>query len=82
MPDVQQLVGRPGFSDLPAVASGRVYLIDHSYFSRPGPRLADGVELLYQLLWEVSPSVAGCSGGAVLRIQYDGPDGASTWVPL
>lgn len=33
------------------MASGRVYVIDHSLFSRPGPRLVDGVELLAQLLW-------------------------------
>ena len=25
---------------------GEVYLIDHSYFSRPGPRTIDGLELL------------------------------------
>jgi hypothetical protein len=53
MPDVERLVAQPGFRDLPAVASGSVYLIDHSYFSRPGPRLVDGVELLYHLLWEL-----------------------------
>jgi iron complex transport system substrate-binding protein len=33
--------------DLPAIRNGRVYAIDgNSYTSRPGPRLADGVELL------------------------------------
>jgi iron complex transport system substrate-binding protein len=35
-----------GWRDLSAVQSGEVYLIDHSYFSRPGPRTVDGVELL------------------------------------
>lgn len=35
-----------GWRDLSAVQSGEVYLIDHSYFSRPGPRTIDGVELL------------------------------------
>ena len=35
-----------GWRDLSAVRSGEVYLIDHSYFSRPGPRTIDGVELL------------------------------------
>lgn len=52
MPDVTRLTQQPGFRDLPAVKSGRVYVIDHSYFSRPGPRLVDGAELLYKLLWE------------------------------
>jgi hypothetical protein len=61
MPDVERLVARPGFRDLPAVASGRVYLIDHSYFSRPGPRLVDGVELLYNLLWELPHGHVGAS---------------------
>jgi iron complex transport system substrate-binding protein len=36
---------------LPAVRTGRVYAIDgNSYTSRPGPRLADGVELLHACL--------------------------------
>ena len=34
--------------DLPAIRNGRVYAIDgNSYTSRPGPRLANGVELLH-----------------------------------
>jgi iron complex transport system substrate-binding protein len=34
--------------ELPAMRNGRVYAIDgNSYTSRPGPRLADGVELLH-----------------------------------
>lgn len=37
----------PGWKDLPAVRRGRVYAVDGSgYFSRPGPRLAGGVEIL------------------------------------
>ena len=36
-----------GWSALPAVRDGRVYALDgSSYFSRPGPRLAAGVEIL------------------------------------
>jgi iron complex transport system substrate-binding protein len=36
-----------GWRDLPAVRNGRVYALDAtSYFSRPGPRLADGLEIL------------------------------------
>jgi iron complex transport system substrate-binding protein len=43
--------GQPvGWKDLPAVRNGRVLVVDaNSYFSRPGPRLADGVALLAQL---------------------------------
>ncbi len=37
----------PGWNALPAVRAGRVYAVDAtSYFSRPGPRLAQGVEIL------------------------------------
>jgi iron complex transport system substrate-binding protein len=39
-----------GWSDLPAVRNGRVFAVDaNSYFSRSGPRLADGVAILAQL---------------------------------
>jgi iron complex transport system substrate-binding protein len=41
----------PGWQDLPAVRSARVFCVDAtSYFSRPGPRLADGVEILAHIL--------------------------------
>jgi iron complex transport system substrate-binding protein len=41
----------PGWMDLPAVRSHRVYVVDGSaYFSRPGPRLVDSLELLAHLL--------------------------------
>lgn len=40
-----------GWQDLPAVRAGCVYAVDaNSYFSRPGPRLATGVEILFTLL--------------------------------
>ena len=29
--------------------AGEVYLIDHVYFSRPGPRVVQGLEILAQL---------------------------------
>jgi iron complex transport system substrate-binding protein len=35
--------------ELPAVRAGRVAAVDASYFSRPGPRLADGVEILARI---------------------------------
>ena len=40
-----------GWSDLPAVEAGNVYAVDSSaYFSRPGPRLIDGLELLASII--------------------------------
>ncbi len=41
----------PGWKDLLAVNEGRVFVVDaSSYFSRPGPRLAGGVELLAHMI--------------------------------
>jgi iron complex transport system substrate-binding protein len=40
-----------GWNDLPAVRSGNVFALNgNAYFSRPGPRLVDGLEILAQLL--------------------------------
>jgi iron complex transport system substrate-binding protein len=37
----------PGWEDVPAARSGRVYVADGSqYFNRPGPRLVDSLEML------------------------------------
>lgn len=45
--DLSILYHYPGWRDLPCVRSRRVYLVDGSaYFSRPGPRLVDSLELL------------------------------------
>jgi iron complex transport system substrate-binding protein len=49
--DVPLLHHVPGWVDLPAVRAGRVYVVDGSaYFSRPGPRLVDSLELMAHLL--------------------------------
>ncbi len=49
--DAAAIVDLPGFADLPAVRAGRVFATDGSaYFSRPGPRLIDGIEILAALL--------------------------------
>ncbi len=58
-----------GCEKLPAVCQGRIFAVDgSSYFSRPGPRLAAGVEILANIfhpdLGIVSPpsgSVANCA---------------------
>ena len=45
------LPGLPGWDELPAVRQGRVWAVDaNSYFSRPAPRLVEGVEILAHLL--------------------------------
>jgi iron complex transport system substrate-binding protein len=45
------LRAKPGWAKLAAVRSGRVYFADgNAYFNRPGPRLADTVEILAEML--------------------------------
>ena len=40
-----------GWSELPAVKAGKVFAVSgHAYFSRPGPRLVDGLEILAQII--------------------------------
>jgi iron complex transport system substrate-binding protein len=47
------LLGSPGFSELAAARTRNVFAVDAtSYFSRPGPRLVDGVEIL---AWALHP---------------------------
>ena len=49
--DMPGLMRLPGYAELPAVRSSRVYLVNGSdYFSRPGPRLADSLEMLASLI--------------------------------
>lgn len=48
--DVPLLRERPGWMEIPAVSDGRVFAANGSaHFSRPGPRLVDGVEVLASL---------------------------------
>ena len=66
-----------GWRRLPAVRKGEVYAVDgNSYFSRPGPRLLDGIEILAHILhpqrW---PQTA--APGTVFRL-ISPPAGASS----
>ena len=47
--EVPWLAEQEGWASLPAVNLGEVYLLDHAYFSRPGPRIVQGLEILAQL---------------------------------
>lgn len=49
--EVELLKRLEGWTVLPAVQNGRVWAVDaNSYFSRPGPRLVDGLELAASIL--------------------------------
>jgi iron complex transport system substrate-binding protein len=50
LPTRERVLGRAGWQDTPAVRSGRVFVLKEDLFGRPGPRLADGVEALADLL--------------------------------
>jgi len=53
--NMPSLSDRPEWSSLKAVKKGTVYIVDgNQYFNRPGPRLADSLEIMAQL---VSPEV-------------------------
>ena len=49
--DLELLKARTDYASLTAVKTGRVYVLDgNAYFSRPGPRLVDSLEILSRLL--------------------------------
>ena len=49
--DLPLLQAREGWADLPAVRDGRIYAVDGSqYFSRPGPRVVDSLEITAEIL--------------------------------
>jgi iron complex transport system substrate-binding protein len=59
------LHGLPGWEQLPAVKRGHVYALNGSaYFSRPGPRLVNGLEILARIIhpeiidWSIPPADA------------------------
>jgi iron complex transport system substrate-binding protein len=78
--DLPLLRSVPGWQDIPAVRSGRVYVTDGShYFSRPGPRLVDSLEILAHTLHpDVQPLPDGLPRPLrVGRAGLDGPSGIS-----
>jgi iron complex transport system substrate-binding protein len=59
LPTQARILARPGWQDTPAVRSGRAFVLAEDLFGRPGPRLADGVERLAELLGPVAPTRSG-----------------------
>ncbi len=63
--EVHLLMQREGWRTLPAVQNGRVYVVDASaYFSRSGPRLVDGLEIMAEILHPELFSGTVLEGGA------------------
>ena len=74
---IDELAHRSGWDTLPAVTKGRVYVVDASaYFSRPGPRLVDGLELLARILHSESFPKLAPSHAALKSVPR--PAGASS----
>lgn len=49
--DVPLLEAKPGWGELKAVRTGRVFVTDgNQYFNRPGPRLVESLEMLAEIL--------------------------------
>lgn len=68
---IGELAERPGWAALPAVREGRVFAANGSaYFSRPGPRLVDGLELLARILHPELATVPAARDAA-LRIAFE-----------
>jgi iron complex transport system substrate-binding protein len=52
MREMYWLTDNPRWSGLRAVRNGRVYLVDgNQYFNRPGPRVAECLEIVAEILW-------------------------------
>ena len=63
-----------GWHQIPAVQNDRIYAVDaNSYFSRPGPRLSEGVALLATILHPTRLGANSARGGESVRhIQSQG----------
>jgi iron complex transport system substrate-binding protein len=44
---------REGWSDIPAIANGRVFAVSEAWLGRPGPRLLDGIEKLREIVSKI-----------------------------
>jgi iron complex transport system substrate-binding protein len=71
--DLPILKNYAGWADLPAVRAGRVVAVDgNAYFTRPGPRLIEGLEILAGILHpELFPEFAPDRWPATAVSQFD-----------
>ena len=57
-------------------------MVDHEFFSRPGPRLVDGVEVLAALLHPDAVPAALCARAARFALQLVGTEASWRFEPL
>ena len=75
--DLPILARQPGFDALTAVRAGRVYVTDgNAYFSRPGPRLVDSLEILaHTIAPDVHPLPIGLTAAEPMLVVRTGVAG-------
>jgi iron complex transport system substrate-binding protein len=68
--DLPILEAQPGFGDLRSVRAGRLFVTDgNAYFSRPGPRLVDSLEILaHAIAPDLHPLPAGLPAAEAVTI--------------
>lgn len=76
--EMDRLASKPGWFDLPAVRAGQVYVVDSpAYFSRPGPRIVTGLDILAQILHpELFHDLAPPE--SAVKLDSNGASGAAT----
>ncbi len=47
----EEIMSRAGWENIPAVANGKILNLQNDELSRPGPRLADGAEMMYEFVY-------------------------------
>ena len=53
----EEIMNRAGWENIPAVANGKILNLQNNELSRPGPRLADGAELMYEFIYGTEQEV-------------------------
>ena len=53
----EEIMNRAGWENIPAVANGKILNLQNNELSRPGPRLADGAELMYEFIYGTEEEV-------------------------
>ena len=71
---VKHLVSKPGFWQLPAMQHNpaRFYVVGHALFSRPGPRIVEGIEQLASLIHPGSLPAPYARDALQLHRSHDG----------
>ena len=47
----EEITSRSGWENVPAVAEGKILNLQNNELSRPGPRLADGAQMMYDFVY-------------------------------